>query len=91
MENRAKIKQLTGKKYYGTEITIDTGYDIESIVIKLCGDGVPSDRQLQEWGMALDEAKSEGMMLDSLGHYETRLTYSVAVGIIEKINSMVAV
>jgi hypothetical protein len=72
----AHIKPLHGK-YYGTEIVYQLpGEDVGSLQVWDRGDGTPSQRQLEDWGMTLQEARDDDMMCDS--HYETTLSYRIA-------------
>ena len=76
---KAKIDYLKGK-YYGTLIGIDTGGGITVWITE----GNPSQRQLNEWDMTLEEAKADGMLCDA--HYETDASYQIACKIRDIIN-----
>lgn len=80
---RADIIPLHGK-YYGTTVTYDSGYGAHSVDIWIGDFSEPSKRQLEDWGMTLEEAKADGMMDD--GHYETVTTYGAAVVLCKFLN-----
>jgi len=77
----AKIQPLKGK-YYGTTIELDGG---ELIEVWIMGDWTPSARQLEYWGMTLQEAQDDGMMCDS--HYESADCYKLVERIVKAINN----
>jgi hypothetical protein len=72
----ARLASLEGK-YYGTQVLLRVGDQAAVIDVWCMGDGIPSGRQLSDWGMTLDEARGEeGMCCDN--HYETRDCYAIA-------------
>lgn len=76
------LEELKGK-YYGTVIRYQVSpEDTEkSIEVWDMGDYTPSRRQLEYWGLSLDEAKEDGIMCDS--HYETLRSYDIACVIVD--------
>jgi len=68
----AFIPPLEGK-YYGT--IIQYGGDRTIKVWNMEGN-TPSERQLKQWGMTLEESQESGMICDS--HYETVTSYKIA-------------
>jgi hypothetical protein len=84
MNIKAELAPLGGK-YYGSDVIINSD-DIRSEIRFWKTYGYPpSKRQLEYWGMSLEEATADLMMCDS--HYESEYTYQLCMELIGRINS----
>jgi hypothetical protein len=83
MKYKAKILPLDGK-YYGTEIKVETHDDSFDITVWWMGDFTPSDRELKQCGMSLDEWHENDMGCDS--HFESSDGLEVAEIITKALN-----
>jgi hypothetical protein len=83
MTDRAHIEPLKGK-YYGTIVLFKSGCEMYETKLWYPDGSDPSDRQLEDWGMTLEEAKADLMTSDN--HYETKLTYQAAKALCDWLN-----
>jgi len=82
----AKILPLEGK-YYGTMILISDEYGNATHIKIWCPDQHErvSSRQLEEWGLS-QQPQGEDCELLSDGHWENRVSYALAVKIVEALD-----
>jgi hypothetical protein len=79
----AMIAPLMGK-YYGTKIQFDNGGG--KLTVWYMGNWEPSKRQLEHWGMTLEEARDDLMLSDS--HFESEQGFAIAEAICKAINDL---
>jgi len=71
-------------KYYGTIVEIKyDGVEVSFFVWK-SDDPNPSKRQLEQWGMTLEQAKVESMISDS--HFESETAFNICEEICGRFN-----
>jgi hypothetical protein len=88
---KAELVALDDRKYYGTEIDLGANGLINVwLFTKTQDEQRPSQRQLDNWGVATPEEAGEDGYLDD-SHYETDITFKVASVIVDAINKNFAI